>query len=72
MLLLLISGASCSWKYRIKSAIQISFVFPSQSKWTGARSPCDVKTIVAEDCFSVGDALREIDRQVWMPLVLWH
>lgn len=36
----------------------------SQSKWTSSRSPCDVKTIVFEDCLSLGDALREIDRQV--------
>lgn len=36
----------------------------SQSKWTSSRSPCDVKTVVAEDCLSLGDALREIDRQV--------
>lgn len=37
----------------------------SQSKWTSSRSPCEVKTIVAEDCLSLGDVLREIDRQVW-------
>ena len=42
----------------------------SQSKWTSSRSPCDVKTIVIEDCLSLGDALREIDRQVWKIIII--
>lgn len=61
-------------EFLVEAGVQEIFVFCSahadqvkkhisQSKWTGARSPCDVKTIVVEDCFSVGDALREIDRQ---------
>ena len=47
-----------------KCFLQLPFLSFSQSKWTSSRSPCDVKTIVIEDCLSLGDALREIDRQV--------
>lgn len=61
-------------EFLVEAGVQEIFVFCSrhadqikkhisQSKWQSSRSPCDVKTIKVEDCFSVGDALREIDRQ---------
>ncbi|KAK2559316.1 Translation initiation factor eIF-2B subunit epsilon [Acropora cervicornis] len=50
-------------EFLVEAGVQEIFVFCSahadqvkkhisQSKWTGGRSPCDVKTIVVEDCFS--------------------
>ncbi|XP_020606642.1 translation initiation factor eIF-2B subunit epsilon-like [Orbicella faveolata] len=64
-------------EFLVEAGVQEIFVFCcahadqiknhlSQSKWTSSRSPCDVKTIVIEDCLSLGDALREIDRQSFL------
>ncbi|KAK3711933.1 hypothetical protein QZH41_009445 [Actinostola sp. cb2023] len=35
----------------------------SNSKWSAPRSPCEIHTVIVEDCLSTGDALREIDRK---------
>ena len=51
------------WLLYLMSKVVV-FASGSQSKWLSPRSPCHVNTIVLEDCLSVGDALREIDRQV--------
>lgn len=32
----------------------------------GSRSPCEIHTVIVENCLSTGDALREIDRKVIM------
>ncbi|CAH3018109.1 unnamed protein product [Porites evermanni] len=64
-------------EFLVEAGVQEIFVFCcrhvdqikkhlSQSKWTSSRGPCDVKTIVFEDCLSLGDALREIDRQSFL------
>lgn len=64
-------------EFLVEAGVQEIFVFCcahadqikkhlSQSKWTRSRSPCEVKTVVAEDCLSMGDVLREIDRQSFL------
>ncbi|XP_031572968.1 translation initiation factor eIF-2B subunit epsilon-like [Actinia tenebrosa] len=35
----------------------------NDSKWMGSRSPCEIHTVIVENCLSTGDALREIDRK---------
>ena len=38
-----------------------SYLNHRQSKWSSESSPCEIVTIVSEDCRSLGDALRDID-----------